>query len=219
MTMGIHNKLVLRFIISLTIFLIVGVILLAVGVYALFEKQIELRLASIFLFLLGSCLLNVVRQRTARVFNGKTILQEVVSLPLPGMATHELTVPAKLSGGRLLLFFEDTTEKYNGKITLSKSSENGPSVSIHLPRLEPVRLKAPKWLATMNAGRVYEHWPRRTGQSTDPAILQFSFMVEPEEKLKLRCELELNFKGTKLEKRFPITHSETVWICIKAQNC
>jgi hypothetical protein len=83
------------------------------------------------------------------------------------------------------------------------------------PIIEPSRIKVPKWSPTSDAGEVLENWPRRTGASANPVVLKFSFPVQSQEKLKLAFELESNFKGTKLERRFPITGKETVRVLVK----
>jgi len=179
-------------------------------------KQESNLLGGSALVLLGACLLFVALRSAADVFRGKSVLEEIVSLSLPGRATYELRLPSAMSKGRVILFFEDTTERYAGKITLNKVPvANTSPVSVKLLPLKPFQMKVPKWSPTSDAGEVLENWPRRTGQSTDPVVLAFSFPIEAGEKLKLDFELESNFKGTKLERRFPITGKETVRVLVK----
>jgi hypothetical protein len=45
--------------------------------------------------------------------------------------------------------------------------------------------------------------------------MKFSYPLRGQEKLRLEFELESNFKGTKLERRFPITGEERVRVILK----
>jgi hypothetical protein len=204
-----------RFLISTAILVGLGLWLLGVGVYVLWKQQVSL-LSGSPLILLGACLLFVALRGAVEVFRGKSCLEEVVSLPLPGHASCELRLPTPMRKGRVFLFFEDTTERFAGTIRLSKVElDHAASVAVNLERLEPSRLKVPNWLPTSDAGDVLENWPRRTGQSTEPVMLTFPFAVKAGGRLKLEFELESNYKGTKLESRFPFTGREVIRIIVK----
>lgn len=213
--MNVREKPILNFAFSRAILLAVGAFLLVAGVVTLLKQQPNWLFGG-SLVLLGACALFVAFQSAAEVFRGKPVLEQVVSLPLPGKAVCELTIPTPMSKGRVIVFFEDTTERYAGKVTLTKVPTDGASpVSVTFLRIEPSRIKVPKWLPTSDAGEVLEAWPRGTGGAADPVVLKFSFPVQSQEKLKLEFELESNFKGTKLERRFPITGKETVRVVVK----
>jgi hypothetical protein len=204
-----------QFITSSAILIVIALSVLGFGVHLLFKSQPNV-LAGSALTLAGACVLFAAFRSAGEVFQGKSVLEETVSLSLPGRATYELSLPSAMSKGRVILFFEDTTERYAGKIALNKMpADSTPPVSVNLPRLKPSQIKVPKWSPTSDAGETLENWPRRTGQSTEPVMLEFSFPVEAWEKLKLEFELESNFKGTKLERRFPITGKETVRVFVK----
>jgi hypothetical protein len=183
------------------------------GVWNVFKASTDI--PNFAFILLGGVCLFVALQSVADVFQGKVLLEEVVSLPLPGRTISELSVPTRMGKGRLILFFQDTTERYAGKITLSKLSAHESSVSVDLPRLTPTRIRIPRWVPASDAGEQMETWSRRTGQSTEPVIMTFPFEIDAGEKLRLEFELDSNFKGTNLEKRFPVTGTETVRIIVK----
>ena len=213
--MNVTNKPVFNFVISRLILIAVGLLLLAVGIGFFFKQQNNGIFAAL-LVLLGACVSILGMKGAANVLLGKTLLEQVVILPLPGKAACELKVQNRISRGRVILFFQDTRERYAGTVTLHKvPSAGAPVVSASLPRLAPSRTKIPKWVRTTDAGSTVENWPRRTGQLTDPLVLEFLFPVEKDEKIRIDFELESNFKNTKLEHRFPITGNETVRVVVK----
>jgi hypothetical protein len=189
---------------------------LGFGIHLLLKGGANL-LGGAALILAGACVLFVAIRDAANVFRGKPIVEQIISLPLPGTAACEVTIPTRMRKGRVIVFFQETTERYSGKVTLTKVPSDGTSpVSATLLRIEPSRIKVPKWSPTSDAGEVLENWPRGTGSAAKPVVLNFSFSVESQEKLKLEFALESNFKGTKLERCFPITGKETVRVVVKA---
>lgn len=215
--MDASNKPVRNYVFSQATVLTLSIASLGLGSFALISSgRTGPRAAGLFLIVIGIVLLAAVVGGMRSVFRGKLVHEEVVSLSLPGKAVCDLKLPTGVNKGRLIIFFEETIERYTGRVTLSKQrpSEEG-CMSVDLPRLEPFRLKIPKWLPTSDAGGVYENWPRRTGSSSEPVTVVFPFSVEAGEKLKLEFDLQSNFKDTKLERRFPITGKETVRLFVK----
>jgi len=207
-----------RFLLPKAILALVAMWLLGFGIHLLLKPGADInRLAAFALVLLGVCILLAVLRSASEVFIGRILLEETVTLPLPGTAVCELTVPIPMSKGRVIIFFEDTTERYAGKVTLTKVPGDGaPAVSAILLRIKPSLSRVPKWSPTSDAGEVLEHWPRGTGAAADPVVLKFSFPIQSQEKLRLEFKLESNFRGTKLERRFPMVGEETVRVVVKA---
>jgi len=54
--------------------------------------------------------------------------------------------------------------------------------------------------------------------SSDVQDRPLLFSVKAQQKLRLDFDFESNFKGTKLESRFPVTGKETVRVFVK-QSC
>jgi hypothetical protein len=162
---------------------------------------------------LGGIFLALTFHRTGKVLLGKPVYREFVSLPLPGHAEHEFSVPMDIRKARLLVFFAGTTHRYCGNVTLT----NGHKMSVDrlLPNLQPKLIKIPKWMPTSDAGQSLEMWNRNTGMELSPVILDLPFPVAKNDRLRLTFELESNFKGTSKENRFPIADSENVEICLK----
>lgn len=213
--MNVREQPIRDFVFSRAILVVIGALLLGAGVFVLC-KQHGNWLFGGSLVLLGAAGLYAALQSVADVFRGKPILEQIASLPLPGTAVCELTVPNQMCKGRVIVFFQDTIERYAGKVTLTKlQADDTPPVTVTLLRVEPSRIRVPKFLRKSDAGDASEFWARGTGQSTDPVVLKFSFPVQSQERLKLEFELESNFKGTNLENRFPVTGKETVRIVVK----
>lgn len=213
--MIVRDKPMTKFVLSQLIFLVIGSLLLTGGMFMVL-RQPSNWLSGGALGILGACALFIAIKIGIEVFRGKTMLEQVALLALPGRAVCELIVPTPMSKGKVILFFEDTTERYAGRVTLVKVPDTGTcQVSVTLPRIEPSRIKIPRWVPTSDAGENFENWPRRTGASADPIVLKFAFPVQAGEILRLEFELESNFKGTKLERRFPITGTETIRAILK----
>lgn len=211
--MKIDNKPVFKFTVSVAIYFVVGLVLLGVGIECCFKSELIFGVALLF----AGCFASVAGlRRVLNVFFGKVIVEKVVSLPLPGKAAFELTMPTRCNEGRVILFFERTRERYSGLICLKRVPDDKMAVaSVSLPRLEPVfRFRVPKWCPTSDAGGFLEGWSRGTGQVTDPVALRFLFPVEPNQMLRLEFDLKSNFHGTRFERRFPISGSETIRVYV-----
>jgi hypothetical protein len=90
------KKSLYQFVIPRAIGLVVGLGLLAAGISALFRQQGGWLPGASYV-LLGASVLFVTFQRAAEVFRGKPALEQVVTLPLPGTAAYEVTVPQQMS--------------------------------------------------------------------------------------------------------------------------
>ena len=112
MTAKGNNNSIRQMLVSLAIGLILCLLISGIGIHVLLKKEANSELFGIPLLLLALALLIATTQRIARAFRGKIIFEQDVVLPLPGVATHELSIPTKLNGGRLVVFFRDTSEKY-----------------------------------------------------------------------------------------------------------
>lgn len=166
---------------------------------------------------IGSWLVISAGKRAANVFLGKPVIEETVCLSLPGRATCKLTMPKQISSGRAIVFFDRTREKFTGKVTLQKIPiDRSPAPEAELPKVEPIRMKVPKWSPTSDAGQTHECWRKGTGQSNDPVILKFGFPIEAGQKIQLNFDLASNFQGTLMERRFPVTGEEKILIIVKA---
>ncbi len=210
-----NNKPILKFILAQAIGLALGLLIVGAGVAVLLREQSRSGFGA-SLVVVGLWFLYCQIKTATKVFGGRSVLNETVVVSLPGQAGCELCVPSKMNKGRVILFFAETWERYFGKISVQRVPGGGAcSVAATLRRREPSRMRVPKWLPTSDRGEVLENWPRGTGQSKKPVVLEFPFSVEPGEKLKLDFELESNFKGTKLERRFPITGKERIRIFVK----
>lgn len=210
-----NERPVVRFISFTIILALVALWVIGFGIHLCFKGGVNAFGGAALIFA-GAGVLFVAIRDASVVFCGKAIVQQVVSLPLPGTASCELTIPTQMSKGKVILFFQETTERYAGKITLTQLPTHGAAAaSATLLRIEPSRIKVPKWSPTSDAGEVLENWPRSTGSAAKPVVLEFSFPVKSQQKLRLEFDLVSNFKGTQLERRFPISGRETVRIVVK----
>lgn len=210
-----NERPIFRFMVLTAILTVVALWVLGFGVHLLLKGGASI-LGGAALGFAGACVLLVTIRDAVGVFRGKAVVEQVISLPLPGSAACEMTIPTPMKRGRVIVFFQETTERYAGKVTLTKVPSDGASpVSATLLRIVPSRIKAPKWSPSSAAGEAVENWPRGTGSAAKPVMLEFTFPVHCQDKLKLEFDLESNFSGTMLERRFPLTGKETIRVIVR----
>lgn len=155
---------------------------------------------------------------------GKTVYTGVFEIAVPGEAELDIVSPSQVFHGNIILLFDRTPDRYNGKVAIKKQ-QNGKQIeisSVLLPVIKPSFVfSTPQWLrwaGVSDTGKKQECWPRGTGRSFYPIIIPLGNRLCQGEIINIQFRLNSNFQGTNLEATHPSSELERVSVCIKGKS-